>query len=225
MVELSNVLARLKEVGYRPGFFQRAEVKELCKVLHEDETIYQATNGYYEGGFSLLVATDHRLLLIDRKPMFLTLDSIAYSMIQEVSFNYRLFNSTIHIFTSNKCLDFNSWNHSQIRAILTHTQQAMRTLRSNQTDKVYSFNDDDRQSLDGDIQKVEGLDYERLSVPEQDLDTVPIMPQPYQSSLNPNSLSAYGNSSITINTLPVAPIDLNTDNENASQRHYARRYY
>src|ERR1035438_6354320 len=66
MVLLSNVLKQLSKVGYHAGIFQRSEVKELCNVLHEDEQIIQATNGHYEGGFSLLVATDHRLIL-DRK--------------------------------------------------------------------------------------------------------------------------------------------------------------
>ncbi len=126
MVELNQVIRQLRKVGYRNKFWQRSEVKELCNVLHDTETIIQATNGYYDGGMALLVATDTRLILIDHKPMFLTLDSIAYPMVQEIAYNYRLLNSTLHIFTSNRCLDFSSWNHSQIREILKFAQTAMK---------------------------------------------------------------------------------------------------
>jgi hypothetical protein len=152
MVELSVVLKQLSKAGYRNRIWQRAEVKELCNVLHEDEIILQATNGHYNGGFSLLVATDHRLILVDRKIMFLTLDSISYSMIQEISYNYRLLNSTLHIFTSNKSLDFSSWNHAQIRAILTYAQKAMKNKAVNK----------DPYLIDG---KVDGDDKQRQNQP------------------------------------------------------------
>ena len=191
MVEFSKIQAQLSKVGYKTRLFNRAEVKELCSVLHEDEEILHATNGYYEGGFSLLVATDHRLLLVDRKPMFLTLDSIAYSMIQEVSFNYRLLNSTIHIYTSNKCLDFNSWNHTQIRSILTVTQRAMRELKNNKQ-AVFIHN---------------GMNYEQLPMPELDADDVPDMPTPAPHYLNDNTQSAYDASS-RANTLGVSALNL-----------------
>ncbi len=179
MVELSDVLKQLTKVGYRNKFWQRAEVKELCNVLHDDEVILKATNGYYEGGFGLLVATDHRLLLIDHKPMFLTLDSVAYSMIQELSFNYRLFNSTLHIFTSNKCLDFSSWNHDQIRGILSYAQKAMKLKAVKDEPSV----EDGKTGVEP---KQENLQpqYIPIYVPQQQLTgTQPV--DPHQVPLNP----------------------------------------
>lgn len=123
MVELAKVQAQLTKVGYRAQMWGRSEVRELCNVLALDETIVHAVNGHYEGGFALLVATDKRLILVDRKIMFLTLDAISYSMIQEVQLNYRLLNSTINIYTSNKCLVFNTWSHSRLRSILSYAQE------------------------------------------------------------------------------------------------------
>jgi hypothetical protein len=123
MVSLSSVKLQLAKAGYKMNFWGRAEVKELCRVLADDEEIIHATNGYYEGGFALLVATTQRLLLVDRKPMFLTLDVISYQMVQEISLNYRLLNSTVNIYTSNKVLVFNSWSHVHLRSILNYVQQ------------------------------------------------------------------------------------------------------
>jgi hypothetical protein len=188
----------------------------LCNVLHEDEQIIQATNGHYEGGFSLLVATDHRLILVDRKPMFLTLDSIAYSMVQEVTFNYRLLNSTIHIYTTNKVLDFSSWNHNQIRTILSTTQKAMRAPT---------------RTLIEPTEVVPVMQYESLSVPEIDLDEVPTMPTPPPVFQNDNTESAYVSAS-SVNTRPIGSTDLNTSSSksgysspNVSPRHYIRRFF
>jgi hypothetical protein len=237
MRKLSEVKKLLSKAGYRTSMFQRAEVKELCNVLHDDEQIFQATNGYYEGGFSLLVATDSRLLLIDRKPMFLTLDSIAYSMIQEVSFNYRLLNSTIHIYTSNKCLDFSSWNQSQIRAILNHAQATMRgekvqlktpvEMRQEEQkagedtpmQKAYSEaktenekserKNNDSQSTDEKQNTDPNMQYERLSVAEMDMEDVPTMPVLTPHYLNDNVQPTLTSSS-TVNTLPIDPNDLST---------------
>lgn len=216
MVELSNVLRQLSKVGYRSGIFQRSEVKELCNVLHEDEVILQATNGHYEGGFSLLVATDHRLILVDHKPMFLTLDSIAYTMIQELSFTYRLLNSSIHIYTSNKVLDFSSWNHNQLRTILATAQKAMK---------------DPNSLIAAPPEVVHDIEEQTEKIPEPNMDEVPTMPSPRPVFMNDNTESAYASNS-SINTLPVEPADLSTNlsksgysSVSLGQRHYERRYF
>ena len=230
MVELSRVLKQLSKVGYRAKLWQRAEVKELCKVLHEDEHILQATNGYYEGGFSLLVATDHRILLVDRKPMFLTLDSIAYYMIQEVTFNYRLFNSTIHIFTSNKCLDFNSWNHSQIRAILSLTQDAMRqdNINPNMTTNVA---ENYKSPFLEKTEKINSI--KQISTPDSEIEDIPTMPIPNNVPhfLNDNTESSYdkrhmlGALSIEANNVSLNPSKKGFKPQAFVQRQYARRIY
>lgn len=125
MVDYDDIQQQLAMVGYKVPIWQKAEVRELSNALAADEKIIQAINGHYEGGFGLLVATNHKLLLVDRKPMFLTLDAISYGMIQEISLNYRLLNSTLHIWTSNKCLDFSSWNHAKAREILDYAQRSI----------------------------------------------------------------------------------------------------
>jgi hypothetical protein len=216
MVELSKVLDQLSKAGYRARMWQRAEVKELCNILHDEETILHATNGYYEGGFSLLVATDHRLLLVDRKPMFLTLDSIAYSMIQELSFNYRLLNSTIHIYTSNKVLDFNSWNQSQIRAILTVAQNAMRL---------------EKQSTNPQPQPISAMQYEPQALSDTYEEQVPTMPAPAPHFTNENTRSAYDSMS-KVNNMGIKPASMSTEQNvnpyktpSLAQRQYTRRYY
>lgn len=123
MISLQVLKAQLSKSNIKLNMWGRGELRELCKVMTETETCVHAVNGWYEGGFALLCATDQRLILVDRKPMFLTLDTISYWMIQEISLNYRLFNSTLLIYTSNKVLMFSSINHYRMREILNYSQQ------------------------------------------------------------------------------------------------------
>lgn len=129
MIDLQTVDAQLKAVGYNYHFFGRPEIIELAKVLMPDETIAQAVNGSYEGGFALLCVTDQRLLLIDKKPFFLTFEDIRYDMIAEIDYNYRLLNGSVRIFTPNKELSFSSWNQSQLRCLIEYLQSRVMEIR------------------------------------------------------------------------------------------------
>jgi len=129
MISLSQVEDQLKRVGCNFRFWGRPEIRELCKILLPGEIIAQAVNGRYENGFAMLVATDHRLLLIDKKIMFLTLEDIRFDMIAEMDFSAQLLDGTIKIITPNRTLVFTSWNLGRLRTVLNYTQQRVSDIR------------------------------------------------------------------------------------------------
>jgi hypothetical protein len=129
MVTLSYVEDQLKRVGCNFRFWGRPEIRELTKILMPDEIIAGATNGRYEGGFALLCVTSHRLLLVDRKPLFLTLEDIRFDMIAEIDYSARLLDSTIRIMTPNRTLSFTAYNQHRVRNILNYTQQRVMEIR------------------------------------------------------------------------------------------------
>jgi len=94
-----------------------------------DEIIYGCTNGRYEGGFALLCVTNHRLLLVDRKPMFLSLEDIRFDMISEIDFSARLLESTVNVMTPNRKLVFSSWSQHRMRKMLDYTQRRVMEVR------------------------------------------------------------------------------------------------
>jgi hypothetical protein len=108
----------------------RAEVKELCEILLPGETIAQAVNGQYDAGFAMLVATDFRVLLIDKKPKYLTLKDIRFDMITELDYANRLMDSTIRIFTPNRELRFTAFNSARLRKLFTHSQHKVMEIRN-----------------------------------------------------------------------------------------------
>ena len=129
MVSHKNVEEQLKRVGCNFALWGRSEIHELSNVLMPDEMIAQATNGTYEGGFALLCVTQYRVLLVDKKPMLLTVEDLRYDMIAEVDFNGRVLMSTIRIFTPNRNLVFNSWSHYRLRKCVNYIQQRVMELR------------------------------------------------------------------------------------------------
>ena len=129
MVSMQYIEKQLKRLGCNFRFWGRPEIRELANILLPDEIITGCTNGRYEGGFALLCVTNLRLLLIDRKPMFLTLEDIRFDMIAEIDYSSHMFDSAIRVITPNRTLMFKSWSAHRLRMILNYTQQRVMEIR------------------------------------------------------------------------------------------------
>lgn len=129
MIPLHKVEAQLKRIGCNFRVWGRPEIRELRNILMDNEEIAGATNGRYSGGFAFLTVTNFRLLLVDRKPLFLTTEDIRFDMITEIDFNAQLLNSTAYIITPTRELVFSSWNQHRLRVIVNYTQQRVMDVR------------------------------------------------------------------------------------------------
>jgi len=136
MVGLADIEAQMKLIGVNFRHWGRAEKKELCHILTENEKIVGAVNGRYEGGFASLVATDQRLLLIDKKPWFLTVEDIRYDMIAEIDYSSRVFEGSVTVMTFNKTLHFRTMNKGHLRPLTNYVQKRVMDLRQH----GYSYN-------------------------------------------------------------------------------------
>jgi hypothetical protein len=135
MVSEESVRAQLKDIDFKQHGWGKAEVNELPHILLEDEKIYECVNGTYEGGFALLVATDVRLLLVDKKPFnYLTVEDLRFDMINEIDYSHRLFGAYIGISTGSKNLKFRSYNQPRLRKLISHVQHCMAEAKKKQSD-------------------------------------------------------------------------------------------
>lgn len=131
MVTLRYVEEQLERLGCNFKFVGRAEIRELPTILLPEERIEGAVNGRYTGGGALLVVTNLRLLLIDRKPFFLTIEDIRFDMIAEIDFNSRLLNSSAIIITPAQRLTFSSIGQQRLRQMVGFIQQKVLEARQN----------------------------------------------------------------------------------------------
>jgi len=133
MVHWSKVEEQLERIGCNFQFWGRSEARELCHVLIEGENVAHCVNGQYQNGFAMLCATDHRVLLIDKKPMnFLNVEDVRFETISEFDYSHRLMNATVHVRTPTKVLTFTSWNQHRLRALLSYVQQRVIEIRQHQ---------------------------------------------------------------------------------------------
>ena len=139
MVTQKSVDEQLKKIGCNFQVWGRAEARELCNILMPSELINECLNGRYEGGYAMLCSTNQRIILIDRKPMFLTLEDIRYDMIAEIDYSHRLMNASVRIFTPTKTLFFTSWNHLRLRRLVTNSQQRVMEIRHYQQNETEQF--------------------------------------------------------------------------------------
>jgi hypothetical protein len=133
MISKQAVEEQLRRIGCDFRFWGRSEVNELDRILMEDEIIAECVNGEYVNGFAMLLVTNHRLLLVDKKPfLYLTVEDLRYEMITEFNFNHRLLNASINIHTANKTLSFKSWNKNRLRRLLEYIQTRVLEMRQQQ---------------------------------------------------------------------------------------------
>ena len=132
MVQMQVVEDQLKSIGADFRFWGRAEKNELRNILVEGEQIMHCLNGRYEGGFAMLCATDRRILLVDKKPLYLTVEDVRYDMISEVDFSHRLIDATVRICTVNKILQFTSFKNSELRKLTAYLQDKVMEIRQSQ---------------------------------------------------------------------------------------------
>ncbi|HSX44043.1 MAG TPA: PH domain-containing protein [Candidatus Saccharimonadales bacterium] len=138
MKALKEVEQRLIGLGHHNRYWGRAEVNELPHILTDHEEILAVVTGYYQNGYALLVATDYRLLLIDKKPLFLNIEDTRYEMISEVDFSNHLLNAAVSIRTINKTMVFKSIRQRKLRNATTLIQTKVMELRQGQQQPMES---------------------------------------------------------------------------------------
>ena len=145
MVTLQEVEYRLAKVGLHNRYWGKPELRELTHIIMSDEQIVGAVNGRYEGGFALLVATDRRVLLVDKKPIFLNMLDIGYATISDIRYTAKLIDATVWIRTSNKSFSFTSMRQKHLRQLASHLQEKVMNMmqrRYSQLASLSTYNQD-----------------------------------------------------------------------------------
>jgi len=103
---VDRIRNELKKAGISPFAMLRFTARYLPKIIHDDEHIEAAVFGRHketEGLFGyvegILVATDRRIIYLDHKPGFTTMDEISYDVVSAVSESEAGARSSLTLFT------------------------------------------------------------------------------------------------------------------------------
>ena len=81
-----RIMDELKDVGADQYDLHVPETRYLPHVIQADEHIQGAVYGKYPQGRGALVATDKRILFIDKKPLFVRLDDIDFGVVGGITY-------------------------------------------------------------------------------------------------------------------------------------------
>ncbi|MBI1857195.1 pyridoxamine 5'-phosphate oxidase family protein [Candidatus Saccharibacteria bacterium] len=84
---INRVKKELAEAGVTGYGLVKSESRYLPQIIHENEHIGGAVYGQFGSGSAMLIATDHRIIFLDRKPMFTTNDELTYDVVSGVKLN------------------------------------------------------------------------------------------------------------------------------------------
>lgn len=129
MVTLQEVEKQLEAIGANSKFWGRAEIVELQHIIVPGEQIHYCLNGRYEAGFATFVATDQRLLIVDKKLFHLIIEDMRYDMISEVDFGAQMLSGTIKVCTPTKNLSFTTYKPKMLRQVVNYIQQRVMQVR------------------------------------------------------------------------------------------------
>lgn len=82
--QYDRIHQELIAVGVGKVGLHTPEVKQLAHVLHPEEHIGGAVYGKYAGSLAWLVATNHRIIFMDKKPSYMTFDELTYDVVSGV---------------------------------------------------------------------------------------------------------------------------------------------
>lgn len=100
----------LTDLGMSRFALASEEAHYLPKIVYADEQIGGVVYGLHQDGFALMAATDRRVIFLDKKPLFDTVDEIRYEVISGVSFGHAGIGSTITLHTKIKDYKMRTFN-------------------------------------------------------------------------------------------------------------------
>lgn len=106
MPTLNEIQAQIKNLGGFETFLGRKEIKELPSILQEDEKVENIIQGTYNNGNGILVATNRRLVFVDKGFLFgLKVEDFPYDKISSIQYETGILMGKLTIFTSgNKAI-------------------------------------------------------------------------------------------------------------------------
>jgi hypothetical protein len=97
-----RIQLELKNLGASFYGIRRFGSRYLPNIIQYDEKIGGIVYGYNEVGSVMLLATDRRVIFLDKKPFYFNQDEVSYDVVSGVSFAHAGFGSTVILHTRVK---------------------------------------------------------------------------------------------------------------------------
>lgn len=97
--EADRIKQQLKSLGVSRSALSTSESRHLPKVIHANENITGVVYGMSKDGFVMMIATDKRILYIDKKPFFVNEDEVTFDVVSGITHGHAGIGSTVTLHT------------------------------------------------------------------------------------------------------------------------------
>lgn len=105
-----RIQQELIDVGVTKAGLLLRESRHLHTVIHTDEHLGGVVYGFHEDGMAMLVATDRRVIFLDKKPFFEDQDEITYDVVSGVTIGKMKRVATVKLHTRIKDYSIRTYN-------------------------------------------------------------------------------------------------------------------
>ena len=117
--EVSTAIAQLKTYAKYLG---KKELKVLPTILWEDELPEKAIYGSFNNGIGILVATNKRLIFLDKGMMSLKVEDFAYDKISSIQYSTGILSGEIVIYASGNKAMIQNATKDEVKAFADYTR-------------------------------------------------------------------------------------------------------
>lgn len=106
MPTIDQIQQQISALPHAKQVDAKKEIKELPSILQQDESIENAVRCYYGSGKALAVATNKRLILLDKGMFSMKTEDFPYDKISSVEYESGFMKNKVKISVSGKRVDF-----------------------------------------------------------------------------------------------------------------------
>lgn len=142
MPTLDEIIEEIKSIDTVKNVHNKREVKELPNILWENEHIEHIAPGFYSGGWGIVVATNERLLIIDKGITgSLKVEDFPYSKINSIQFKTGMLMGEIEIFSSGNKAKIDNIDKKLVRNLAEHVRSKITSGDSHDSKPPIQEND------------------------------------------------------------------------------------
>lgn len=136
-----EVKTQIRNLNYGSKLLGYKEIKELPDILWENENIEKLVQGMYNGGQGILVATNKRLVFVDKGLIFgLKVEDFPYEKITSIQYKTGLVLGKITIFASGNKADIENVDKKQTRNFAEYVRAKITKTTDHATKSMSSSN-------------------------------------------------------------------------------------
>lgn len=132
MKQIASIKKELAISGAPRRVLRSAEVSALSQIMSHDEEIMISMQGLYDEGIGLIVATNARLLIVNKSWFWQRVEDESYSMVNSVVYKQGILLGKVYLSTRARRYTFTVLKSDPIESFVSFIDRMMRLTQPNQ---------------------------------------------------------------------------------------------